>query len=178
MGVVHSKVMFTSTDENLIAQLRQLSNAARQLGSSVGILSASFRLCERLSRVLFLFRENAVALFPNKVFRKGQVDRLWNFKRQRPNRRRNRLLILVSRYSTSLDRPTVDHLPDELHALAKDIATILDCFAQYPEFVDEVPEQSLEKDLEVSSLGELLHDVLNFGIYRAGLTIWRISLVS
>ena len=130
-------------------QLRQLSNAARQLGSSVGILSASFRLCERLSRVLFLFRENAVALFPNKVFRKRQVGRYWNFNRQRRNRRRNRLLTLVSRFSTNLDRPTAEHLPDELTALAKDIGTILDCFGQYPEFVDEVPEQGLEKDLEV-----------------------------
>ena len=132
-------------------QLRQLSNAARQLGSSVGILSASFRLCERLSRVLFLFRENAVALFPNKVFKMSQVDRYWNFKRLRRNRRRNRLLTLVSRFSTSLDHPTAECLPDELTALARDIGTLLDCFSQYPEFVDEVPEQGLEKELEVSS---------------------------
>lgn len=135
-----------------MGQLRQLSNASRQLGSSVGILSASFRLCERLGRVLYLFRENAIVLFPNKVFRRGrelQVERYWNFKRQRRSRRRNRLLSVVSRINTSQDRPSAEDLPDELIGLAKDIGVVLDCFSQYPEFLDEVPGQSLEKDIEV-----------------------------
>lgn len=132
-------------------ELRQLSNAARQLGSSVGILSASFRLCERLGRVLFLFRENAIALFPHlkvsQLIRELQVDRYWNFKRQRRHRRRNRLLSLVSRLSNGQGQPTIHGLPNELNALAKDIATLLDCFSQYPEFLDEVPEQTLEEDI-------------------------------
>ncbi|EKM59697.1 uncharacterized protein PHACADRAFT_192071 [Phanerochaete carnosa HHB-10118-sp] len=136
---------------DLDRELRQLSNATRQLGSSVGILSASFRLCERLGRVLFLFRENAVELFPNRVRRQRrelQVDRYWNFKRQRRYRRRSRLLSLVSRLSNGQDQPTARDLPNELSALARDIAALLDCFSQYPEFLDEVPEQTLEEDIK------------------------------
>lgn len=120
----------------------------------MGILSSCFRLCERLSRILFLFRENAVALFPHKFAhrkrRELQVDRYWNFKRQRRTRARHRLLNIVTKLSTSQHQPTAEDLPDELNALAKDIATILDCFSQYPEFVDEVPEQILEEDIKVS----------------------------
>lgn len=118
----------------------------------MGILSASFRLCERLGRILFLFRENAIVLFPHKVLRRTRelpVDRYWNFKRQR-RIKRNRLLSMVARLSTSQDQPTPDELPDELCALARDIADLLDCFGQFPEFVDEVPEQKLEDDLKVS----------------------------
>ncbi|GJE84621.1 WD40 repeat-like protein [Phanerochaete sordida] len=137
---------------DLDLKLRQLSNAARKLGSSVGILSASFRLCERLSRVLFLFSENATVLFPHRVHqrrRELQVDRYWNFKRQRRYRRRNRLLNLVSRLSNGQDQQlTARDLPAELHALAADITRLLDCFGQYPEFLDEVPEQTLEEDIE------------------------------
>ena len=138
-------------------QLRKLSNEARQLGSSVGILSASFRLCERLARILSLFRMNASALFPHKVRLKGtelDVNRYWNFKRQRRYRRTgNRFLNIVARISPPKEQPKPEDLPSELHLFAEDIATLLDCFSQFPDFVEEVPEQLLEQDLKVSFVG-------------------------
>ncbi|KAG1850769.1 hypothetical protein C8R48DRAFT_778114 [Suillus tomentosus] len=53
--------------DNLDKELRNFANAARQLGSSVGILSSAFRLRERLTKLLLLFRENAATLFPRKI---------------------------------------------------------------------------------------------------------------
>ncbi|KAF7797508.1 hypothetical protein EIP86_008708 [Pleurotus ostreatoroseus] len=133
--------------------LSALPNEARQLGSSVGILSASFRLCERLARILHLFRQNAHALFPKlKLRAKGlelNVDRRWNFKRQRRRRHTdNRFLSLVTRLSTTREEPKAKELPAELVLFAKDIAMLLDCFSQFPDFLEEVPEQSLETDLK------------------------------
>ena len=52
---------------SLDKELRNFSNAARQLGSSVGILSSSFHLRERLTFIGYLFRENAADLFPRKI---------------------------------------------------------------------------------------------------------------
>ncbi len=49
------------------SQLRNFANAARQLGSSVAILSSAFHLRERLAQLLFLYQENAADLFPRKV---------------------------------------------------------------------------------------------------------------
>ncbi len=124
------------------------------MGSSVGILSASFRLCERLARIMFLFRRNADALFPKlRVRAKGlelNVDRRWNFKRQKRRKRtENRFLSLVTRLSSFREEPKAKELPAELVLLAKDIAMLLDCFGQFPDFLEEVPEQSLETDLKV-----------------------------
>jgi hypothetical protein len=50
-----------------VPKLRNLSNAARQLGSSVGILSSAYHLRERVAQILHLFHENAADLFPRKV---------------------------------------------------------------------------------------------------------------
>jgi hypothetical protein len=55
-------------------QLRNFSNAARQLGSSVGILSSAFHLRERLAQIAWLFRENAADLFPRKVSHQSTTE--------------------------------------------------------------------------------------------------------
>ena len=54
----------------------------------------------------------------------------------------------MSKISDSQHQPNARDLPNELNALAKDIATVLDCSSQYPEFLDEVPEQTLEEDIK------------------------------
>ncbi|KIP12842.1 hypothetical protein PHLGIDRAFT_32715 [Phlebiopsis gigantea 11061_1 CR5-6] len=54
----------------------------------------------------------------------------------------------LSNASRQLGSSVAEDLPDELIGLAKDIGVVLDCFSQYPEFLDEVPGQSLEKDIE------------------------------
>ncbi|KAF8120302.1 hypothetical protein EV363DRAFT_1191094 [Boletus edulis] len=53
----------TFLSQNLDKELCGCANAARQLGSSVGILYSVFKLCE----VLSLFRENAANLRPRKI---------------------------------------------------------------------------------------------------------------
>jgi hypothetical protein len=47
--------------------LKLCPHTARQLGSSVGILSSAFHLRERLSAILHLFHENAADLFPRRI---------------------------------------------------------------------------------------------------------------
>ena len=106
---------------------------------------------------MHLFRQNAHALFPRlKLRAKGlelNVDRRWNFKRQRRRRHTdNRFLSLVTRLSTTREEPKAKELPAELVLFAKDIAMLLDCFSQFPDFLEEVPEQSLETDLKVRTL--------------------------
>ena len=51
---------------------------------------------------------------------------------------------------TSKEQPQPQDLPLELSLFAKDLATLLDCFSSFQDFVEEVPEQSLEADLKVS----------------------------
>lgn len=96
---------------------------------------------------------NASCLFPHRIRTKSlelNVDRYWNFKRQRRYRRNgNRFVNIVARISSSKEQPKPEDLPAELALCAKDIATLLDCFSQFPDFVEEVPEQSLEQDLKV-----------------------------
>lgn len=111
---------------------------------------------------MFLFRKNADGLFPKlRVRAKGlelNVDRRWNFKRQKRRRRtENRFLTLVTRLSSFREEPKAKELPGELVLLAKDIGMLLDCFGQFPDFLEEVPEQSLETDLKVR-MGSLIHN--------------------
>jgi hypothetical protein len=47
--------------------ITRLQNQTPLLGSSAGILNATFHLRSNLSQILFLFRENAAELFPHKV---------------------------------------------------------------------------------------------------------------
>ena len=127
-------------------QLRKLSNEARQLGSSVGILSASSRLRERLGRVLHLFRENAADLFPREIKRKA-ADGVALERRLNAHVRVHRVFDFLNfNTSTSLERKD---LPAELHMFSRDISTLLECFSQFPDFVDEIPDRSLADDLRV-----------------------------
>ena len=135
-------------------------------------MTASSRLRERLGRVLFLFRENAEDLFPQikakrtkaevPVFRRlnkrtyHRAQAANNARRTKspppdqPPTQERRLLGFPSvdgqGHSGPVDRK---HLPLEMQAFSRDIATLLECFSQYPDFVDEIPDQSLGKELTV-----------------------------
>jgi hypothetical protein len=124
------------------------SNAARQLASSVGILSSAFRLRERLAQILFLFRENAADLFPRKVPRQPRADALVN-----PTRRRK-----TRKPPPNVRRPIVDEsldpesFPEQLSSFAADVTTFLRCLNEFPEFTDEAVNASIltfEADLKV-----------------------------
>ena len=144
---------------------------ARQLGSSVGILSASSRLREKLGRVLYLFRENAEDLFPN-LKAKRQRAKVPVFRRLNKRRRGNAIAVGNKRRSKGSKEGVhdTDHhllglppndgrghanaidrkfLSAEMQAFARDISTLLECFSQFPDYVDEIPEQSLGQELKV-----------------------------
>ncbi|EPT02101.1 hypothetical protein FOMPIDRAFT_1029426 [Fomitopsis schrenkii] len=134
---------------NLDRELRNFANAARQLGSSVGILSSSVHLRERLAQLLWLFRENAADLFPRKVKRQPR-ESLVDTALQAALKRRRR------KAPSHAVNPTVEDLdpedfPDQLQSLARDVTTFLDCLNEFPEFNDEAVNasiQSLECDLK------------------------------
>lgn len=134
-------------------QLRNFANAARQLGSSVGILSSSFHLRERLAQILFLFRENAADLFPRKVQRRTRellVDpnsRQW----RKSKRQKTPPHVTNPTVTESLDP---EDFPYQLQEFARDVKTFLDCLNEFPEFTDEAVNSSilsLEGDLKVSA---------------------------
>jgi hypothetical protein len=135
-------------------QLRNFANAARQLGSSVGILSSAFRLRERLTKLLFLFRENAATLFPRKISRQPRetlvnpnlMDRRRTWRGHQPS-----LKSMVT--DGDLDP---ESFPGQFAGFAQDVVTFLNCLNEFPEFTDEAVNTSMrafEVDLKVTIFG-------------------------
>jgi hypothetical protein len=131
--------------------LRSFSNAARQLGSSVGILSSAYNLRERLAQILYLFHENAANLFPRKISHQdqaAQANLLW-----RPSKRAARMKAPPSvRTPIVLDNPDPESFPDQMEKFAEDITNFLECLNEFPEFTDEVVNASIlafQGDLKV-----------------------------
>ena len=135
-------------------QLRNFSNAARQLGSSVGILSSAFHLRERLSQISYLFHENAADLFPRKISRQQKESLAHTKNVQVPHRRSRR----KSKAPPHVRRPIVfdkldpEEFPTQIGKLATDVITFLHCLNEFPEFTDEAVNASIiafEGDLKV-----------------------------
>ncbi|EGN95187.1 hypothetical protein SERLA73DRAFT_77198 [Serpula lacrymans var. lacrymans S7.3] len=125
---------FEKRVQNLDKGLRNLANAAGQLGSSVGILSSAFRLREQLARILFLFRENAAYLFPRRVQRRARETHV------NPN--------LMNRRKTPYSPPLAAKLvieekidpeifPKYFEDFAIETETFTKCLNDFSEFVDE-----------------------------------------
>ncbi|KAG9312798.1 WD40-repeat-containing domain protein [Chiua virens] len=134
---------FEKRIENLDKELRGFANAARQLGSSVGILSSAFKLRERLTKILFLFRENAANLYPRKIGRQPR-EALPNpnfMHRQRRGPWRGQHAPLVKLILEDNLEP--DTLPSQFESFAKDVVTFLNCLNEFPEFTDEAVNQSM-----------------------------------
>lgn len=133
-------------------QLRNFSNAARQLGSSVGILSSAFHLRERLAQITWLFRENAAYLFPRKVSHQSTTESVVK-PDVLPRRKRVR-----SKAPPHVRRPLVlekldpEVFPHQFGLFARDVITFLHCLNEFPEFTDEALNASIvafEGDLKV-----------------------------
>ncbi|TFK73519.1 WD40 repeat-like protein [Pluteus cervinus] len=128
---------------NLDKELRNFANAARQLGSSVAILSSAFHLRERLAQILFLYHENAADLFPRKIIHlsRDTIDS----KRIRRSKQR----AIKTKTPPHVARPIVtenldpEKFPEQLDALAKDVITFLNCLNEFPEFTDEAVNASI-----------------------------------
>ena len=140
--------------DSIIPKLRRLSNEARQLGSSAGIVSAASRLRERLRKIWLLFFQNASKLFSwNLFYRSAQLELA---------KHKHSGYVLPA---APADLPSwePDHVSEELHAFSRDVASLLECFTQFPEFVDEVPDKSLAEDLEVCLFHvSLIYDLLTY----------------
>ncbi|KAI8972801.1 WD40 repeat-like protein [Trametes punicea] len=135
---------------NLDKELRNFANAARQLGSSVGILSSSFHLRGRLAQILYLFRENAADLFPRKVSRQSRESitstNLPHFRRGK----RHRVPPHVHN-PIVMEKLDPEDFPEQLQMFAQDVTTFLDCLNEFPEFTDEAVNAAilaLEGDLK------------------------------
>lgn len=135
---------FQKRINSLDKELRNFGNAARQLGSSVGILSSAFRLRERLAQILFLFRDNAADLFPRKISRQ-QREFLVNpnlMDRKRKARRRKSMPGRVpANVEDSLD---LESLPEQFESFASALMTFLKCLNEFPEFTDEAVNTSIK----------------------------------
>ncbi|KAF9450606.1 WD40 repeat-like protein [Macrolepiota fuliginosa MF-IS2] len=143
---------FSRRMSNFDRELRNFANAARQLGSSVAILSSVFHLRERLAQILFLYRENAAALFPRKVSRapRDSVIDPQNNGRRRGRRWRPKAPSHIVRPIVNEDID-VEEFPDQMEYFAKDIGTFLHCLNEFPEFTDEAVNASIlsfERDLQ------------------------------
>ncbi|KAF8190525.1 hypothetical protein BJ912DRAFT_965422 [Pholiota molesta] len=131
---------------SLDKELRNFANAARQLGSSVAILSSAFHLRERLAQLLFLYHENAADLFPRKIshiVRETVSDSPISNKRKRGFQR------VKGKAQLHVPRPQVaenvdpESYPEQLEYLAKEVTTFLRCLNEFPEFTDEAVNASI-----------------------------------
>ncbi|TDL22745.1 WD40 repeat-like protein [Rickenella mellea] len=134
---------FQKRINNLDRELRNFANASRQLGSSVGILSSSFHLRERLARVLFLFRENAAGLFPRKVSRQPiEVPVNQDAHKMRHRKARRRVPPHTAR-PVVMEKLDAEDFPYQLSELARDVTNFLKSLNEFPEFTDEALDHSI-----------------------------------
>lgn len=127
----------------------------------MGILAAATRLRERLGPVELLFRQNARELFPDFKEKKSDYQLLnRQLNRGKHNHRHGDILDQMT-YPHTVDTD-IKHLVAEFKLFVDDLCTLLHCFCQYPEFVDEVPEAKLMSDLKVCprSLSHYVADYL------------------
>lgn len=138
--------------------MRNFANAARQLGSSVGILSSSYHLRGRLAQILYLFRENAADLFPRKVSRQSRESITSTSTSHFRKGKRHRAPPHVHN-PIVMEKLEPEDFPEQLQMFAQDVTTFLDCLNEFPEFTDEAVNSAilaLEGDLKVCS-GEYAH---------------------
>ncbi|KAI0324766.1 WD40 repeat-like protein [Cubamyces sp. BRFM 1775] len=135
---------------NLDKELRNFANAARQLGSSVGILSSSYHLRGRLAQILYLFRENAADLFPRKISRQSRESISSTNLAQFRKGKRHRAPPHVHN-PIVMEKLDPEDFPEQLQMFAQDVTTFLDCLNEFPEFTDEAVNAAilaLEGDLK------------------------------
>ena len=136
-------------------KLRNFANAARQLGSSVGILSSSYHLRGRLAAVLYLFRENAADLFPRKIHHQSRESLTTSNVTHFRKTKRHRAPRAHVHNPVVMEKLEPEDFPEQMQLFAQDVTTFLDCLNEFPEFTDEAVNAailSLEGDLKVSGL--------------------------
>jgi len=132
--------------------LQEFQNAARQLGSSIGLLSSAYRLRQRLFVVLHLFRQNAESLFPKYI--KPKPEPLDVPAPRKPVKTGGPTAAILRRPTMSVETDAED-LPTELELLAQDVMSFLHYLEEFPEFVDEAVNASIttfQHDLKVRTV--------------------------
>ncbi|KAF5368873.1 hypothetical protein D9758_002838 [Tetrapyrgos nigripes] len=132
---------------NLDKELRNFSNAARQLGSSAAILSSAFHLRTRLAQISFLHRENAANLFPRKI----SHATLPNTNNNDSRRLRRTMPYMSVRHKAMphITRPSIienldlEDFPEQFEKLAAEVTTFVNCLNEFPEFTDEAVNTSI-----------------------------------
>ncbi|KAF8627354.1 hypothetical protein AX15_004423 [Amanita polypyramis BW_CC] len=145
---------FQKRINNLDKELRNFANSARQLGSSVAILSSTFHLRERLAQLLYLYHENAASLFPRMISRaKYETILDTSFHNSRGKRWKK----IKYKGPPHVARPMIsekldmEQFPHYFDALATDVITFLNSLNEFPEFTDEavnISISSFEGDLK------------------------------
>ncbi|KAG8682133.1 hypothetical protein FRC11_000207, partial [Ceratobasidium sp. 423] len=128
---------FDNHVSSLDRQLQSFANAIRQLGSSVGLLNATYYLRGSLIQIEHLFRENAADLF-SEIRRKRDSIRDRALRSTKAER---------DRVHTGM-RPQikplrdVELLPQEMDRLAQQIHVFVNKLNDIPEFTDELVNDS------------------------------------
>ena len=108
---------------------------------------------ERLTQVLFLFRENAADLFPNTVARYPRESLVNSNYHNHLKKKKRAKAPPHLRNPTVLDSLEPEDMPRQLEMLAMNFQTFLDCLNEFPEFTDEAVNTSIlsvQDDLKVS----------------------------
>lgn len=92
-----------------------------------------------------MFRENAADLYPEEV-KPWVASHPPTVKPVRQWKHKN-FLDYAIQSQTELNKP--DNLALEFRMFSKDVETLFECFVQFPQFVEEIPDWSLAKDLSV-----------------------------
>lgn len=122
---------------NLVNSLNLLQTSSRQMGASIGLLSATDHLRLRLKGILLLTRTNAAFLFPRFVKKQPLFDR-------------SRL----TGQAKSKIGPSLEQFPDALRSLSKSVNQLMDFLKDFPEFDDEALSGALTAcagDIDVSA---------------------------
>lgn len=100
--------------------------------------------------MLYLFRENALALYPVEIQEHISVHRT-PVRHVRRWKTKNFLdpTIRLQAPLQDVSDSKHDSLAQEFWQLSKDVITLFECFGQYPEFLEELPDFSLAEDLQV-----------------------------
>lgn len=141
--------------------LQEFQNAARQLGSSIGLLSSAYRLRQRLFVVLHLFRQNAESLFPKYI--KPKPEPLDSPAPRRPTRAGGPKATILRRPTMNVETDA-EGLPAEMALLAHDVMSFLHHLEEFPEFIDEAVNASIttfQHDLKVRTVSLITAPVLD-----------------
>ena len=130
-------------------ELQAFQIAARQLGSSIGLLSSAYQLRQSLFVVLHLFRQNAESLFAKYI--KPKLRPLDGSAARRPMNTGGPKAAILRRPTMHVETDAED-LPAEMASLADDVMSFLHYLEEFPEFIDEAVNASIttfQNDLKV-----------------------------